>query len=58
MLTVANDGGDGNHGQVRLAGGSGADRFGNRDDVGLTTRSGHLKGIEASDLQVDGDLVL
>ena len=58
MLTVANDSRNGNHGQVRLAGGSGADRLGNRDDIGFTTGRGHLEGIEAGDLQVDGDLVL
>ena len=58
MLTVADDGRNGNHGQVRFASGSGADRSRNRDDVGFATRCGHRLGKEAWDLQVDGDLAL
>ena len=56
MLHVAYDGRNSNHGQIGFAGGSCADRARNRDDVGLAAWSGHLKGIEARDLQVDGDL--
>ena len=57
MLHVADDGRNGNHRQVRFARFSRADGTRSRDDVGLAARCGHLVGMEAGDLQVDGDLV-
>ncbi len=57
MLPVADHHGHGNHGQVRLAGFDGADRPRHGDDVGRAARRVHLKGIEARNLQIDGDSV-
>ena len=56
--SVADDGGNRNHREIRLPGGSDADGLGKRHDAGLTLRRGDLGSGESWQLQVNGDVAL